>query len=99
VRNSKGKLLGIKGHVTVHMARAELNALDSHEEDLLARLAAYVQWAGRYPTMLELNGLREGQLVPTTAFHPEIDRPLIERMFEKIRDAYNAKFVRLSEFR
>lgn len=60
------------------------------------RLRAYVEWAGRYPLPKDTKGRRPGQILPDTMMHPDTDRDLVERVFEKTLANYDRKFRRLA---
>ena len=75
VRNKKGELAReIITHNLAKLADAAEVRLQREERDLLLRLKTFVEWAGRYPVMKDLGGLRDGQLVPNASFHPVDDR-------------------------
>ena len=61
VRNEKGELdKQIQGHDLEKLAVAAEITFEAEDQDLLRRLKECVLWAGRYPVMKNLNGLRDG---------------------------------------
>ena len=83
-------------HNLVELAKSAHVAMSAADKNLLDRLREHVEWAGRYPVMLDASAFAPGDLVPHASLHPETDLALVQQTFERVVSLYDKRYVRLA---